>query len=684
MKGEIMLLMKKRIGLVIAALIMMLTVMIPAAGIPVSASTGLSLSELKAKFPAGKYWNGGNVDGYTSTACTCHYKGICIPNKSPCTCNHFQGGTQCNGFARKLAYDAYGSHLSTWPVKTSDDYVESLKPGDVVYNSSPHWFMVISVSADSVTVGECNYGGRCLIKWDRTIKKSTIRGYSGLKIYVAPYPLVPVDPVVCNCSTSYAGTYVCTTSSAPLNIRSGHGKDYGVIGSIPSGATVTVSKADGTWAHVTYGGVSGFASMSYLAKKETTTSVYPLPFKCYPLSTNQKAAQALYSDGSARGWIYNTDDCTIKEVYSSGLCLLNCEYNGSYQDLYAKISDFLCSTATPTQMTVEAKATTYYRSSGSDARGWIDPGDKVYIIGKSGSRSQVIYPHTDGTHRCAWVDTSALTHTHTPGAAATCTTPQVCTTCDALLVSAYGHSAGASATCNSAQTCTRCGVVLVDRLDHNLGADATCTTPQKCTLCGAVMKNALGHNPGTAATCTAAQKCTRCGTTLQNALGHNPGTAATCTAAQKCTRCGTTLQNALGHNSGAAATCTTAQKCTRCGTVLKNALGHSYSEVRYESTHPHAGYQICSVCNDKKPTGTYGDVADCSECHDQTMYGDANGDGTINGMDITAIRRSIAGGYTMDSFDESAADVNHDGVVNGMDITLIRRYLAGGYGVELN
>lgn len=71
----------------------------------------------------------------------------------------------------------------------------------------------------------------------------------------------------CTCSTSYAGTYTCTTSSANLIIRSGHGSSYSSIGSIPSGATVSVSKANSNWAHITYNGITGYASMQYLAKK---------------------------------------------------------------------------------------------------------------------------------------------------------------------------------------------------------------------------------------------------------------------------------------------------------------------------------------------------------------------------------------------------------------------------------
>ena len=75
----------------------------------------------------------------------------------------------------------------------------------------------------------------------------------------------------CNCSTSYAGTYKVSTSGYTLTIRTGHGTSYGVAGSIPDGATVTISKGNGSWAHVSYNGISGYCSMEYLTKVQTDT-----------------------------------------------------------------------------------------------------------------------------------------------------------------------------------------------------------------------------------------------------------------------------------------------------------------------------------------------------------------------------------------------------------------------------
>lgn len=62
-----------------------------------------------------------------------------------------------------------------------------------------------------------------------------------------------------------------TTSN--LNMRTGPGTSYPVILVIPKGATVSVVGYSGSWAQVTYGGRSGYASTSYLASPSSSTEV---------------------------------------------------------------------------------------------------------------------------------------------------------------------------------------------------------------------------------------------------------------------------------------------------------------------------------------------------------------------------------------------------------------------------
>jgi hypothetical protein len=49
-----------------------------------------------------------------------------------------------------------------------------------------------------------------------------------------------------------------------LNMRSGPGTNYAVVGSLPGGATVDVGDCTGRWCVVAYGGEQGYAARSYL------------------------------------------------------------------------------------------------------------------------------------------------------------------------------------------------------------------------------------------------------------------------------------------------------------------------------------------------------------------------------------------------------------------------------------
>ena len=428
------------------------------------------------------------------------------------------GGYQCFGYANEIALYMFGSYPtnsmsattvnSGWTRTYGGAGVDNLAVGDVV-RYDIHSIFITGINGDSIYYCQANVpAGTNKVTYDNYVSRSSLRAKVESKLthkgaytkgWVAHYNngLAPsVEPEVCSCSTSYAGQYICTTSTYPLTIRSGHGTNFTAIGSIPSGATVTVTKANGSWAHVQYNGVSGYASMEYLAKKQDSIKTYPLPFKCYPLSTNQHAANAYDApNGNQIGYIYSSDYCTIKEIYANGWCLVNCPWESSTKDVYTDIRSFLNTSVTPIPHTAESKITTYIRVSGSSTLGWIDSGDQILIVDNTQSgRTQVMYPHSDGVYRCAWVDSNTLVHKHTPGPAATCTTPQVCTSCDAMIAPALGHNAGPAATCTSPQTCTRCGSVLNNILDHTPGAPETCTTDQVCTVCGTVLNKATGHN----------------------------------------------------------------------------------------------------------------------------------------------------------------------------------------------
>ena len=155
---------------------------------------GKTLAKLKKKFPHGKYWNhvgmsGNNQDGYTNSPCPSH------DTTATCNCYVVNGkkmAWQCQGFAMKCGYDAYGSDPYTWPQLTNVSALDNLKPGDIVRyytTNNEHSIFVTAVSGDTVTFGDCNgTSQKCQIRWDATTTKQKLR--SVLKtLYRAPLEL---------------------------------------------------------------------------------------------------------------------------------------------------------------------------------------------------------------------------------------------------------------------------------------------------------------------------------------------------------------------------------------------------------------------------------------------------------------------------------------------------------------
>jgi uncharacterized protein YraI len=62
-----------------------------------------------------------------------------------------------------------------------------------------------------------------------------------------------------------AAAAVPATAETDLNVRSGPGTQYQVIGTIPGGETVDARNCTGSWCQVSFSGGSGWASRNYLA-----------------------------------------------------------------------------------------------------------------------------------------------------------------------------------------------------------------------------------------------------------------------------------------------------------------------------------------------------------------------------------------------------------------------------------
>ena len=170
-------------GIRVLSAILVLGILIgflPAMTLPVSAkATGLTLEELKEKFPDGMFWNGSNPDGWTDTGCSHHKYGCTYDGR--CGCNTFLGqSSQCMGFAEKLAYDASGynprKNENGWYTYTAISALNNVKPGDII-RSRGHSVYVIDVQGTTVTFADCNYDGNCNIRWGITKDISYFKSY---------------------------------------------------------------------------------------------------------------------------------------------------------------------------------------------------------------------------------------------------------------------------------------------------------------------------------------------------------------------------------------------------------------------------------------------------------------------------------------------------------------------------
>ena len=218
-------------------------------------------------------------------------------------------------------------------------------------------------------------------------------------------------------------------------------------------------------------------------------------------------------------------------------------------------------------------------------------------------------------HKCRYDDTHDTPVAHTPGAAATETTPQTCTECGYVITPALGHTHNMTPVAAKAATCTENGnkAYYVCSGCSKWFEDATGNV--EITDHNSVVLTALGHEytekvmddahkKDTAADCrshdTYWYDCTRGDHNAKddpaasdkwyestNAGPHSYdesawGYKSESGHAHKC-RYDDTHDTPVAHTPGAAATETTPQTCTECGYIITPALGHTHSMTKVDA-----------------------------------------------------------------------------------------------------
>jgi len=268
-----------------------------------------------------------------------------------------------------------------------------------------------------------------------------------------------------------------------------------------------------------------------------------------------------------------------------------------------------------------------------------------------------------------------------------------------------GEKISEHADSDSDHNCDVCGEKISDHADadndHNcdvcgekISDHADSDNDHNCDICGEkISEHADADND---------HNCDICGAELEHSYSSDWNSDAE-GHWHECS-CGVKTEK-TAHTPGAAATETTPQTCTVCGRVLVPALSHTHvfdcenTDEKYlkspATCQSGAVYFYSCSCGEKgTETFTYGDPAGhdfgewvldpvtglnkrtCRNCPvtESFVYGDVNGDGVIDTLDITRLRRYLA---EEDVAVSAGADVNGDGQITLTDLTRLRRFLVG-------
>lgn len=197
------------------------------------------------------------------------------------------------------------------------------QPGDIIsyYSGTPkgkkygHTALVYEVNGSTYKIAE---------QWARcgTVRSNTKKVMAGVP--GVSYTIIGVarpKSTGCDCTESYAGQYIVTTESSNLIMRNSHSTSGSVVTTIPKGTEVKVIKGNGTWAHVEYGGKTGYCSMQYLTPKPEVVEVVPSqPTLTVGAGTSFSKTTFNWSTCDNTNWydirIYKSDGTNILTLYN--------------------------------------------------------------------------------------------------------------------------------------------------------------------------------------------------------------------------------------------------------------------------------------------------------------------------------------------------------------------------------
>lgn len=215
-------------------------------------------------------------------------------------------------------------------------------------------------------------------------------------------------------TTNVSYTRYVATQSQNLNVRSGPGTSYKVVGSLTKGSKVTVISTSGSWSKI---GANKWVSTSYLSSSPVTTSTSSTASSTNYKTTvgatyKLKSNTALYSKSNLSGTRYDylaNTQIKVMSHASSSVDYIYVEKTGRYA--YCPVSAFTNSTTTTKSSTVGKvktlkSSTTLYSKSNLTGTKYQYKANTTVTVVKNVSHT-VDYVKVRATGRYAYVKVSA-------------------------------------------------------------------------------------------------------------------------------------------------------------------------------------------------------------------------------------------------------------------------------------
>ena len=405
------------------------------------------IARLEKKFPANKFWNGGNPDKTTDNPCTCPHNGKCSENPK-CMCNKFEGGMQCYGFTMKLSDEIFGSCWNTNKANWTTVSIDNVKPGDTIY-AEPHKIFVTAVSGDNITFTDVNKGDKCIIRWGNTTTKSSVKNIVGQKDFCvmrAPNNKINETVVTVPITVTVPADYL-ETEWSNWKMLSAAADSTGLsittntkwsVSTIPSWITLSSNAGTGSAKiTITVAANTGAERSSAItitagkAAKEikiTQPAYVPQPI-AFPNISASKYCEFIANYTIP---VFRDSACTIRgtsdpvqttnaaEIWAGDKCqiiTLTTNYievkypgtGGAIRTGYIKRGDLIAVTAPIEKITSvqSGRLTTYVNTAGNKIYGYTEYGDTVYSAGTTGSYTAIIHTAKSGSRE--WIYAFILT-----------------------------------------------------------------------------------------------------------------------------------------------------------------------------------------------------------------------------------------------------------------------------------